>query len=246
MFRTAWQVNLAAALMSAAVILYLVNFLVFQDAQFMLKLLLAQLGFLPISVLLVTLVINQLLVRREKLARMSKLNMVIGAFFSEVGVELLRFFAAFDEHADSLSLELGGGRAWAPEMFTDLRRMAADHRPAIDLTWGDLPGLRQFLKEKRPFLLRLLENPCIFEHESFSQLMLAIFHLSEELFHRQELGHLSQNDRAHLAADLERGYILLISEWLAYLEYLDREYPYLFSLAVRLNPFNPQAGAAIR
>ena len=62
----------------------------------MFRLFLAQLGFLPISVLLVTIIINQLLSQRARAAKLRKLNMVIGAFFSEVGTDLLKMFSSYD------------------------------------------------------------------------------------------------------------------------------------------------------
>ncbi|MBM4286085.1 MAG: hypothetical protein FJ128_12710 [Deltaproteobacteria bacterium] len=241
-----WRAQLAVSLLLTAVAIYTINFLVFRDAGFMLKLLLAQLGFLPISVFFVTLVINQLLVRRERLARLKKLNMVVGAFFSEVGNDLLRRLAAFDAHGPELARVMCPDCAWTPQTLAASQSAAASHRPAVDLNRGDLEGLRPFLGERRQFLLRLLENPSVLEHESFSELLWAVFHLAEEVIHRLDLENLSENDRSHLARDVERSYVLLISEWLAYLEYLERTYPYLFSLAVRLNPFDPEAGAAIQ
>lgn len=45
--------------------------------------------FLPLEVLLVTLILHQLLNYRDKRSRLRKLNMVIGAFYSEVGRRLL-------------------------------------------------------------------------------------------------------------------------------------------------------------
>jgi hypothetical protein len=41
--------------------------------------------------------------------------------------------------------------------------------------------------------------------------------------------------------DSKRVYSLVTREWLNYLSHLERDYPYLFSLAVRTNPFNPEA-----
>lgn len=39
---------------------------------------------------------------------------------------------------------------------------------------------------------------------------------------------------------------LLAREWLGHVEHLQREYPYLFSLAVRTNPFDAQAAVEVR
>jgi hypothetical protein len=46
--------------------------------------------------------------------------------------------------------------------------------------------------------------------------------------------------------DINRGYRLLVFEWVTYMEHLKEHYPYLFSLAMRTNPFDPEAQAEIR
>jgi len=35
-------------------------------------------------------------------------------------------------------------------------------------------------------------------------------------------------------------------QWLAYMKHLKKEYPYLFSLAVRTNPFDPDVSVAVK
>jgi len=40
-------------------------------------------------------------------------------------------------------------------------------------------------------------------------------------------------------------HLLLVREWLSHLEHLKVDYPYLFSLAVRTNPFDPNASAEV-
>ena len=39
---------------------------------------------------------------------------------------------------------------------------------------------------------------------------------------------------------------MLIIEWLAYMKHLKESYPYLFSLAVRTNPFDPAASPEVK
>ena len=46
---------------------------------------------------------------------------------------------------------------------------------------------------------------------------------------------------AHLAGDVARAYSLLVVEWLRYMAHMQDQYPFLFSLAARRNPFDPQA-----
>jgi hypothetical protein len=236
-----WKIKLALALIGASAALYLANYLIFRDANYMMRLFLAQLGFLPISVLLVTIILNQLLGLRAKAAKLAKLNMVIGAFFSEVGGALLKTLSAWDRSLPDFQPRVAHISHWTASDFTSFSQDLAEHNFALELKDGDSEALRDFLLRKRDFLLRLLENPNLLEHDSFSNLLLAIFHLTEELAQRRDLHLLSTSDQKHLAGDVQRAYVLLIKEWLAYMSHLKTRYPYLFSLALRTNPFDPFA-----
>ncbi|MGB7970355.1 MAG: hypothetical protein WCF31_00150 [Candidatus Deferrimicrobiaceae bacterium] len=92
-----------------------------------------------------------------------------------------------------------------------------------------------------PFLLSLLGNPNLLEHESFTDLLWAVFHLAEELGSRDSVSSLPESDQEHLIGDIRRINVLLSLEWLAYMRHLQEDYPYLFSLAVRINPFDLEA-----
>ncbi len=72
-------------------------------------------------------------------------------------------------------------------------------------------------------------------------LQLAVFHLADELAHRSDLASLPDADRKHLAGDLDRAYKCVAAEWLLHMMNLKRDYPYLFSLALRTNPFDASA-----
>jgi hypothetical protein len=221
--------------------LYLLHFSIFRDSRHIFIYLLGDIAFLPVDVLLVTLVIHGLLTRREKRAMRRKLNMVIGAFFSEVGTGLLAQCAGVAQDAGALREVLGMKGDWTGGRFDEARRRVAQFGGAVETSPACLNALKEFFSTKREFLLRLLENPNLLEHESFTDLLWAVLHLSEELACRKDLAALSEKDRGHLAGDITRAYRLLLAEWLAYLGHLRDTYPYLFSLAVRTNPFDPQA-----
>ena len=53
-------------------------------------------------------------------------------------------------------------------------------------------------------------------------------------------------DYEHLENDIRRAYSLLIVEWIVYMRHLHNSYPYLFSLAVRTNPFDIKASVIIK
>lgn len=240
-----WRVYLGLSLIGLSFFLYALNYLVFQDWHYMSRLFLGQLCFLPISVLLVTLIVNQLLSHRAKRAKLEKLNMVIGAFYSDVGVVLLKLLSGYDQGLNDFRKEIAGLQIWSDSDFNNFKKQLPGFNYQIEIKEDNLLILRDFLTRKKDLMLRLLENPNLLEHDSFSNFLLAVFHLEEELEHRKEIKRLSPADREHLAEDVKRAYIGLIREWLGYMQHLKNNYPYLFSLALRTNPFDAQASVAL-
>lgn len=240
-----WQA-LGVSLIAASAILYFIHYLIFRDVRHIFIYMIGDIAFVPIEVLLVTLVIHRLLSEREKRGMLEKMNMVIGAFFSEVGTGLLKWFSDFDSNFEAIRKNLILTNAWSEQDFAGAGKRLNSYDYKIESQNGDLEGLRTFLVEKRDFLLRLLENPNLLEHESFTQLLWAVFHLTEELAERVNLRQLSDADYEHLSGDIKRAYVLLISEWLGYMKHLKSAYPYLFSLAIRTNPFDPNASPEVK
>lgn len=232
---------LVATLVSASLLTYLVHFLLFHDTYSLFFYGIMDIAFIPISVLLVSLVINRVLVEREKQALLSKLDMVIGVFFSEVGMKLLRSLGRFDAEYTLYSADLIIDARWTAGRYVAEGQRMQTYPFGIDSRQGDLAALRDFLHEKRGFLMRLLENPNLLAHETFTELLLAITHVAEELDYRDDLLTLPTSDYAHLSGDMKRAYGLMIREWLTYMNHLRTSYPYLFSLAVRTNPFDASA-----
>jgi len=245
MRRYSWQIALGLSLLMASVVLYLIHYAIFRDAHHIFLYLVGDIAFLPIQVLLVTLIISGLLEKRERVARMDKLNMVIGVFFSEVGTQLLAYLSDFDPGLGSIKQELIVNGEWSDQEFARVARRLKNHNYAVDIGRVRLEDLRGFLIGKRNFLLSLLENQSLLEHEAFTDLLWAILHLTEELASRKDLSQLPQSDLDHLAGDSKRAYGLLVRQWLDYMKHLKESYPYLFSLAMRTNPFDESASVIV-
>ncbi len=246
MKRYRWELLLGAGFLGLSSFFYLVQIGIFQTPRDTFFYLFQDLAFVPIQVLLVTLIINQLLTVREKRNLIKKLNMVIGVYFSEVGTDLLRLFYQFEPNARVIKQELIIDHHWSGKRFSSQARAFRQYDYQIHIESGSLLELKAFLLDKRPFLLSLLENPNLLEHDSFTDLLLAVFHVTDELASRPSLIDLPKTDLAHLKGDIKRAMGLLISEWLFYLKHLKEDYPYLYSLEIRKNPFDPQASAVIR
>jgi hypothetical protein len=244
--RFGWQIGFGSMLVAASAILYLVHYLILRDVHDVVSWALGSLAFLPISVLFVTLVIDRLLRVREMHSRLDKLNMVIGAFFSEVGMTLLSSFSDLDPSLEQIRAHLVVRGDWSREEWREVSRSVRTHKFDIQIQVEYLEMMNKFLTERRGFLLRLLENPNLLEHETFTDLLRAVFHLTEELGYRNDLRSLPDADYAHLAFDTKRAYALLVSEWLDYMRHLRENYPYLFSLAIRTNPFDQNASPIVQ
>jgi voltage-gated potassium channel len=186
-----------------------------------------------------------MLAKREIKNRMEKLNMVIGVFFSEVGMGLMDNFSRYDPDFDIIRPELIITAQWTDKDFNAASANAHKHNYGVDIGMVDLEDLKKFLFEKRGFLVRLLENPVLMEHQSFTDLLRATFHLTEELAYRKSFAGLPKPDGDHLAVDIKRVFHLIVGEWLTYLRYLKKNYPFLFSLALRTNPFDFKASVVI-
>ena len=240
-----WQIFLGISLVVLSAIVYVIHFLIFRDSHHIFIYMVGDIAFVPIEVLLVTLIIHRLLGEREKRHRLEKLNMVIGTFFSEVGTRLVVYFSDFDPKLDQIRNSLIVTGEWSEQEFAAVSKRLKNYEYSVEIHRVDLEVLRAFLIEKRGFLVRLLENPNLLEHESFTDLLRAVFHLTEELECRDDVRSLPETDCNHIAGDIRRAYVLLVHQWLDYMKHLKDNYPFLFSLAIRTNPFDQTASPVV-
>ena len=223
--RVSWELKVALVLGLASLMLYLIDLAFLRDWHSLWASALANLAFLPISVMVVTLLIDRLLAVRDRAMRLDKLNMLISAFFSHLGTKLLSLLAARDENRQYLQSHLGTPAAWHSISPREVKRILSGRSYEVSVNADDLHELRQFLSQKNDRLLRMLENPSLLEHERFTELLRAIFHLDEELSFREDFRVLPNSDLKHLSADVNRCYGLLVREWVHYMWHLKRHYP---------------------
>jgi len=236
-FKTAFII----AMVSVSAVLFCLQYFTFRDSRDTFFYLMQDLAFLPMQVLLVSLVLERFMQIMEKRERLEKQNMVIGLFFSEVGVGLLKFFSAADRNIDSIRKSLVITGAWSDKDFSNLAQRLSSYETGVAAEKIDFVALKHRFASQRGFLLSLMENQNLLEHERFTDLLWAVFHLVEELLYRDDFASLPLSDLNHLAGDAKRAYQLLIVQWVQYLRHLKDAYPYLYSLALRTNPFDLNA-----
>ena len=241
-----WQILLGALLVGLSAAVYSFHYLVFKDPHHIFIYMIGDVAFVFIEILLVTMIIHRLLEQREKKLRREKLNMVIGVFFSEVGTTLLEVLWAMNLKMHERPKELASDSKWTEREFARVIQWLNEFNYEVEPKQIDWINLKEFFMERRDFLLRLLENPNLLEHEKFTELLQAVFHLGEELTVRDHFEALPKADYHHLSIDIERVYVRLVQQWLSYMKYLKGDYPYLFSLALRINPFDQSASPVVK
>ena len=239
-----WESKFALGLVAAFVVLNVAHYACFRDLQHIWLWNFTSLAFLPLSVLVLTLFVDRVLAAREKAQHMEKLNMLLGVFFSQVGTHLLAMLAARDPGAETLRTQFGSMSVW--DHRKEARTALSAHAYRVALQSSDLAAFKEFLSGRTECMLRIMENPNLLEQEKITELLRAVFHLTEELACREDLASAPPADLEHLMGDARRVYGLLMREWMDYMFYLKTAYPYLFSLAARMNPLNPDASPVVR
>ncbi|WP_303869348.1 hypothetical protein [Acetobacterium wieringae] len=237
---------LALGFITLSALLYYLHFLFFHDSHHIFIYLLGDIAFLPIEVLLVSVIFHKVIEDKDKNERFKKINMVLGVYFTEAGIELMQFFSQEDDQLADFRNYLMIQPHWET---TDYKK-AIKQVKSLDLHLNFNPhclmALSEFLTSRRDLFLKLLENPILVEHDTFTDLVLALTHAQQELSSRKNLEHLTENDYHHLMSDIERAYKLLLLEWLFYMMHLRKSYPFLYSFYLRTNPFDPDAEVEIQ
>lgn len=247
-----WTKIIVTGLIGLSILFYGLDFIIFKQIREEFLWFWRTLSFMPIEVLLVTLVIQKMIDERDKQSKLKKLNMVIGLFFSEAGRELLIYSIKTDPLAEEKRKCLKMGASWTDKDFISAIKETETETKNFEKKGMKLIVDRAYMKElkevlsvRREFMVKLLENSSLLEHESFSELLTYIFHLIEELDMRKDLLSIPNKDLDHLEIDLRRAYLKLVMEWLRYMKHLKKEYPYLYSFAIRTNPFEKEAKVEI-
>jgi len=190
----------------------------------------------PIQVVMVSLIINRFLNVMETRKKIKKINVIISTFFVEMGTDLIVIMLKFNRNNDSFCEQINIKEMNSKKeikLIKDVKNFKFD----IYADPTKLEELCNVLKKYKDSTLNMLANPNLLEHDSFTDMLWAVFHVSDELQTRAFFDNIDESDIAHLSNDITRAYTALVIEWIKYMSYLNKEYPFLFNLALRKNPF---------
>ncbi|MGB9371077.1 MAG: hypothetical protein WCB79_04000 [Halobacteriota archaeon] len=147
-----WRVYFGLLLIALSALLYAVHFYLFHDLAYIKMYGLGDVAFLPIEVLLVVLVVDWVISRQEKRSQLTKLNVVIGVYFSEVGTPPVKAFSDFDAQVGRIRDELLAKGTWTSRNFADASLRIKKHEYKLFFEKGD-PKALHFLENLRNFLI---------------------------------------------------------------------------------------------
>jgi len=202
------------------------GFLFFQDMMF-----------LPLHILLVTFLLDRVLSARQKRQRLEQVNIVISAFFSETGSDTLRTLNSVIANIDDVKKIIGMKPSWDDKTFAHAACAIKACSVQAQINTQTIDGLKNTLPSKDE-IVKMFANSNLLEHDSFTDMLWALYHLIDELSNRTEIQSLPDTDIDHIKGDIVRAYSLLAYEWVYYMKHLKSRYPYLWSLAIRKNPFS--------
>ncbi len=226
-------------------VFFLLQQIIFHNPEESEFLILQDLIFLPLEVIMITFFLDRILAAREKRKRLDQINIVISAFFSETGSDALNTLNKVIADREAVRAIVDMKPAWADKAFDGAAKAAKQCPVHTVLSADAIVMLKQSLPIKED-IIKLFANPNLLEHDTFTDMLWALYHLVDELSSRVDVNALPKADIEHLKGDISRAYNLLVFEWVIYLKHLKARYPYLWSLAVRKNPFSEQPSVVIQ
>ena len=199
-----------------SVVMLLIHHAIYKEASYWAGfLLLHELALMPLEFVVITLGFEQIMEWSHKRENRAKVSMIESVFFSESGADMLRYLVCCDD----LSGEL---------------REVMDVQP----TWGwkQVQAARNNVK-RYSYFLKVIENPALSGKEHFTDLLLHIYHLWEELESRTDLYQLTDEDRAYLCTAANAVYRCLSIEWMYNATDILMHQPERLSHILRTNPF---------
>ena len=89
-----WKIKFSIIMVILIIIIYGSNYLVLGDPEHIISYIWTHLGFIPVDILVVAFILDEIIEKKEKEAMLEKLDMLMSTFFSEVGNELISQLSA--------------------------------------------------------------------------------------------------------------------------------------------------------
>ncbi|MCB2193620.1 MAG: hypothetical protein KQI62_18745 [Deltaproteobacteria bacterium] len=229
------KVTIAVGLLAISGVFFLGFWAYTGELTYISKYFYIHLAFLPIHALVLGLILDELIQLREKIERRKRLNMFLGIFFRQMGIDIMLNLLNLVQNRDELEEQMLVDKSWNARRFARARRDLFSLKLRMDPNARMLSALMEVLVSREKEIIAMTRNPLMLEFESLHHCLLNLFHLIEESHFRGPMEKLSPGVHRHLGQDAGKALISLATLWVAYLEHLKNEHPVLFGFQVGLH-----------
>ncbi len=201
-------------LICASVIMYAVHFLIFKNFHHIAIFFVHDIAFMPLEVILVTLFFDRIIDKAHEEENQSKLSIIETLFFNESGGHMLQYLTSFDPHSDQLAGILDVNMSWKSSDYLNARKQLKNYSFQLDVQKVDFFGLHYHLNERHAYYRNILENPALTQSSEFTELVMKIYLMWEELDCRTDLYNLDLTEKHYLGELLTEIYEELVEYWL--------------------------------
>lgn len=206
--------QIVCLLLCTSVVLYVLHYLVFRDLHHIGIFFLHELAGMPLEVILVSLFFDKLIEKTHEEENKSKLSIIETLFFNESGGNMLRYLSSFDPNFQQLSAVLAVRMDWKSVDYQAARLHLKDYPFQLDVEKVDFFGLHYHLDERHAYYRNILENPALTQSNEFTELVMKIYLMWEELDCRTDLYNLDLHEKHYLGELLTEIYEELVVYWL--------------------------------
>ena len=206
--------QIVCLLLCTSVVLYVLHYLVFRDLHHIGIFFLHELAGMPLEVILVSLFFDKLIEKTHEEENKSKLSIIETLFFNESGGNMLRYLSSFDPNFRQLSDVLAVRMDWKSVDYQAARLHLKDYPFHLDVEKVDFFGLHYHLDERHAYYRNILENPALTQSNEFTELVMKIYLMWEELDCRTDLYNLDLHEKHYLGELLTEIYEELVVYWL--------------------------------
>ena len=206
--------QIVCLLLCTSVVLYVLHYLVFRDLHHIGIFFLHELAGMPLEVILVSLFFDKLIEKTHEEENKSKLSIIETLFFNESGGNMLRYLSSFDPNFQQLSAVLAVRMDWKSVDYQAARLHLKDYPFHLDVEKVDFFGLHYHLDERHAYYRNILENPALTQSNEFTELVMKIYLMWEELDCRTDLYNLDLHEKHYLGELLTEIYEELVVYWL--------------------------------
>ncbi|WP_054835427.1 hypothetical protein [Methanobrevibacter arboriphilus] len=159
-----WKIKLGIILLLTSIAMYCFAFFALNEHEKVIFYLVIDFAFMPLDVLVVVLVVEGIINKKEKENILEKLDMIMSVFFSEFGTEFLSKFINISNKNEKINKLLKDLNVWSDKEFNnflkDLKKTDLEINLDLDIDQRKefLTDLKQLLVENRGVFNKIIRK----------------------------------------------------------------------------------------